>query len=54
VLRVDDMTRRGLGTGADYASVGEKTNSILSEILETTRKAIAKMGGPGPAPQYSD
>lgn len=51
-MRVDDMTRRGLGTGADYASVGEKTNSILSDILETTKQAIAKLRGP--EPRYTD
>lgn len=52
-VTVDDMTRRGLGTGADYKSIGEKTNSILSEILETTRQAVAKIQA-AYAPRYLD
>lgn len=51
-VRVDDMTRRGLGTGADYRSIGEKTNSILSQILDTTRKALSELRTN--APRFAD
>lgn len=36
-LNVDDMTRRGLGTGANYKEVMSQTNTILTHILEAVR-----------------
>lgn len=39
-LRIDDYTRRGLGTGANYQDVARQTMNILSEIRELLRRAI--------------
>lgn len=41
-IRVDDMTRRGLGTGADYKGVQEKTNGLLAEIRDIIRRLEGK------------
>ena len=38
-LNVDDMTRRGLGTGANYKDVMSQTNTILGQILQEVRDA---------------
>lgn len=42
-LRVDDMTKRGMGVGVNYADISKQTNSILSEI----RDIIARVSHTG-------
>jgi hypothetical protein len=37
-VRVDDMTRRGLGSGANYAELTKTTNSILKEMLDVLKR----------------
>jgi hypothetical protein len=40
-VNVDDMTRRGMGTGANYSEIGKQTNDVLMRIervLEAIRR----------------
>jgi hypothetical protein len=39
-IKPDSMTRRGLGTGANYAELNRQTNTILGEIRELIRRAL--------------
>jgi hypothetical protein len=38
-INVDDMTRRGMGTGANYKDVMSQTESLLAQILDAIRDA---------------
>lgn len=42
-VNVDSMMKRGMSLGGDYKSWNDVTNNILSQILETARKAVAEM-----------
>lgn len=42
-VRVDDMTRRGMGTGANYGDWTKSVADILKEIRDALQRAIANM-----------
>jgi hypothetical protein len=46
-IKVDEMTRRGLGTGADYAEITKQNNSILAEIRDLIRRSLDGNQFPG-------
>lgn len=46
-LKVDDLTRRGLGSGADYTHVQQQQSAILGDIRDLLRRALAQGFIPG-------
>lgn len=52
-VRVDDMTKRGLGSGARYDLVQKSTNDILNKISDQI-KEFARKNLSTPQPEYTD
>lgn len=44
-VKADDMTRRGMGTGANYSEINKQTNSILAEIAQLIRQGLMRGAG---------
>lgn len=46
-LRPDEMTRRGLGTGANYAEVARQQYAVLADIRALIARAVDRLGTEG-------